>query len=135
MTPSRKRLLVEVAVAAALGLLTGVFHALESVPLAMPHIVPRILYVLSWVAGPGFLVGSVFISLVVGFFTTNTLWLDRVATLVGLVANVGAFGLLWFMLRTRSRESRRWKLAVALLVVWLVFSIPVAVFGSMWMTL
>src|SRR4029077_7309181 len=113
------------------------FRALETVApetLRVPAMVTRVPYVLALITGPGLFVGSALTELVVGFFTTNNSWVDQVAVIAGLAVNVAAFGALWFMLRTGSRDSLRWKLAVALLGLWVVVSVPFGIFGSMGVT-
>ena len=119
MPGGRKGLALEVALAAMLGLAPFIVRAIAAAigSHRAPHLAIRVLYVLAFVTGPGYAIGATLADLVVGTFSTDTSLIDRVANGFGLLVNVAAFGGLWFMLRTGSRESLRWKLAVALLVV------------------
>jgi hypothetical protein len=137
MEPSRWRLMVEGLGAGVIGLAPWALDQLQdlaSSASSVPHFVARGLYVAKFVTGPGFFVGNVLGMLVSGFFTSDLQSMDRISVRLGLAANMLALAALWLMVRTGSRQSLRWRLAVALMTVWLVFSLPFGVFGSMWMT-
>jgi hypothetical protein len=101
---------------------------------AAPHLAARALRVVTIVTGPGCYVGSALVLLVYGFFSTNDMSMDLLEFRVGVAVNVVSFAALWFMIRTGARESTRWKLAVALITVWVAVSVPFGMFVSLWMT-
>jgi len=51
------------------------------------------------------------------------------------LANMVIYGALWFMIRSRGKGSRRQRIAIAAISIWLIVMVPLAIFGSMWMVL
>jgi hypothetical protein len=122
MEASNRRVGVEVAVAALVGLIPPtLINVLRWGMGDEPRIVSKILWSLVFVANPG----SVFAAALVG-----AAWPHLTGPLT-LVANAAIFGGGWFLLRTKPKTS---KLRIAALVVaslWLVFGGGLIFFASL----
>jgi hypothetical protein len=161
MSSDKRTLIVQVALAAAVGLAPLGLHTVmfKLWPTGAEHpALTRLEYVVEVPATPGRMVGRSAVGALDGYGLVQhvdwsydaTRWhhppendghavgwrlADRIEGVAGALGNMAIYGALWYMLQSKGRSSRRRRVAVVAISVWLVLIVPLAIFGSMWMVL